>query len=130
MADKYVLSGNGIEVIYTIGGNPSFTALTFKEGTVTKTFTPAQITTDNTFLGTLVSVPLVRTVDSGGSNFGFFLPQVKLAQGYSVPVTTIGAIETYSGPVTIPHRPTAWHCVHLHGLAEEVILPLEETVSA
>ena len=130
MADKYVLSGNGIEVTYTIGGNPSFTALTFTEGTVTKTFTPAQITTANTVLGTLVSGPLVRTVDSGGSNFGFFLPQVKVAEGHSVPVTTIGAIETYSGPVTVPHRPTTWQCVHLHGLAEEVILPFDETVPA
>jgi hypothetical protein len=129
MADKYVLSGNGIEITYTIGGNPSFPALTFKQGTVTKTFTPAQITTDNTFLGTLVSVPVVRTTDMGGSNFGFFLPQVNVAQGHSVPVTTIGAIETYSGPV-IPHRPTTWQCVPLHGLAEQVILPDRETVSA
>ena len=74
MANKYVLHGNGIQVDYTIGGNPGFTALTFTEGGTTKNFTPAQITTDQTGLGTLVSVALALTVDTGGTRFGFFLP--------------------------------------------------------
>ena len=131
MANKYVLSGNGIEVTYTIGANPSFTALTFKEGATTKMFKPAQITTDHTGLGTLVSVPLVQTIDTGGSRFGFFLPEVSVTLDHSVPVTTIGAIETFSGPDSFPHRPTTWQCVHLHGLAEEVIVPLvDEAVTA
>src|ERR1700709_734248 len=130
MANKYVLTGNGIEVDYTIGGNPSFTALTFKEGSVTKTFTPAQITTDQTGLGTIVSVPLVQTIDAGGSRFGFFLPSVQVALGHPVAVTTIGVIETFSGPNSVPHRPTHWQCVHLHGKAEEVLVPLVETATA
>jgi hypothetical protein len=131
MANKYLLSGNGIEVTYTIGGNPSFTALTVKERATTKLFKPAQITTDHTGLGTLVSVPLVLTPDTGGSRFGFFLPEVTVTLGHSVPVTTISAIETFSGPDSFPRRPTAWQCVHLHGVAEEVLLPLvDEAVTA
>lgn len=130
MANKYVLAGNGVEVEYTIGANPSFTALVFKEGATHKSFTPAQIKTDDTGLGTLVSVPLIQTIDTGGSRFGFFLPAVQVALGHSVPVTTIGAIETFSGPDSIPHRPTVWHCVHLHGTAEEVLVPLLEKVDA
>jgi hypothetical protein len=130
MANKYVLSGNGIEVTYTMGGNPAFTALTFKEGATTKTFTPAQITIDHTGLGTLVSVPLVLTIDTGGSRFGFFLPEVQVTLGHSVPVTTIGAIETFGGPNSIPHRPPTWHCVHLHGMVEEVLVPLVEKAPA
>ena len=96
MANKYVLQGNGIQVDYTIGGNPGFTALTFTEGATHKTFTPAQITTDQTGLGTLVSVALVQSIDTGGTRFGFFLPDVQVARGQSVPVTTIGAIETFA----------------------------------
>jgi hypothetical protein len=126
MANKYVLSGNGIEVDYTIGANPAFPALIFKEGGNTKTFTPAQITTDQTGLGTLVSVSLVHTIDTGGSRFGFFLPMVQVALGQSVPVTTIGVTETFSGPDSLPHRPTTWQCVHLKGKAEEVLVPLVE----
>jgi hypothetical protein len=129
MANKYVLTGNGIEIDYTIGGNPSFTGLTFKEGSMLKTFTPAEIATDQTGLGTLVSVPLVQTIDAGGSRFGFFLPAVQVALGHSVAVTTIGAIETFSGPNSIPHRPTTWQCVHLHGKAEEVIVPFDQAAT-
>jgi hypothetical protein len=130
MANKYLLSGHGIEVDYTIGSNPGFTALVFKEGANVKTFTPAQVRTDQTGLGTLVSVPLATSIDTGGSRFGFFLPQVQVALGHKVPVTTIGAIETFSGPDSIPHRPTTWQCVHLHGMAEEVIVALAETAPA
>ena len=130
MANKYVLSGNGIEIDYTIGANPSFPALTFKEGTTTKTFKPAQITTDQTGVGTLVSIPLHMSIDTGGTRFGFFLPAVQLTLGQTAPVTTIGVIETFSGPDSIPHRPTTWLCVHLHGLAEEVIVPLVATAPA
>lgn len=130
MANKYLLSGNGIDVDYTIGANPSFFALTFTEGATTKSFKPAEITTDQTGLGTLVSVALRTSIDTGGSRFGFFLPFVQLNLGQTAPVTTIGAIETFSGPDSIPHRPTTWQCVHLHGTAEEVIVPLVETVSA
>ena len=49
-------------------------------------------------------------------------PDVQVALGQSVPVTTIGAIETFTGPNSVPHRPTTWQCVHLHGTAEEVIV--------
>lgn len=126
MANKYVLQGNGIQIEYTIGANPGFTALTYTEGGTTKDFKPAQITTDNTGIGTLVSVALVQTIDTGGKRFGFFLPDVQVTLGQSVPVTTIGVTETFSGPDSFPRRPTTWQCVHLHGNAEEVIVPLAE----
>jgi hypothetical protein len=124
MANKYVLHGNGIQIDYTIGGNPGFTALTFTEGTTHKTFTPAQITTDQTGLGTLVSVPLVISVDTGGTRFGVFLPDVQVARGQTAPVSTVGVFEMFSGPDSVPRRTTTWQCVHLHGTAEEVIVAL------
>jgi hypothetical protein len=130
MANKYVLHGGGIEVTYILGGNPTFPSLTFTEGATHKTFTPAQITTDTTGLGTLVSVALVQSVDIGGTRFGFFLPAVQLSRGQTAAITTIGVFETFSGPDSVPHRPTTWHCVHLHGTAEEVIVPLEQTTPA
>jgi hypothetical protein len=130
MANKFVLTGNGISVEYTIGANPAFTALTFTEGGTTDSFKPAQITTDQTALGAFVSVPLRTSVDTGGTRFGFFLPEVQVSLGHSVPVTTAGVIETFSGPDSVPHRPTTWRGVHLHGSAEEVIVPLVAAASA
>jgi hypothetical protein len=49
---------------------------------------------------------------------------VQLTRGQSAPVTTVGVFETFSGPDSVPRRPTTWQSVHLHGVAEEVIVPL------
>ena len=131
MANRYLLHGNGIQVEYTIGGNPGFTALSFTEGAHhTRTSRRHRSTTDQTGLGTLVSVSIVQSIDTGGTRFGFFLPAVQLTLGHNAPVTTIGVFETFSGPDSIPHRPTTWQCVHLHGTAEEVIVPFAEKVPA
>ena len=124
MANHYVLHGNGVHILYTIGGNPGFTALSFTEGGTTTNFTANQVTTDTTGLGTLVSVPLVQSVDNGGTRFGFFLPEVQVALGQQVPVATIGMFEMFSGPNSIPHRPATWQCAHLHGTAQEVEVAL------
>jgi hypothetical protein len=124
MANHYVLHGDGIQIDYTIGGNPGFTALSFTEGGTTKSFTASQVTTDVTGLGTLVSVALVQSVDTGGTRFGFFLPEVQVVLGQQAPVATIGIFEMFSGPDSVPHRLTTWQCVHLHGMAEEVEVAL------
>lgn len=69
MANHYVLHGAGIQIDYTVGGNPGFTALSYTEGGTTTNFTASQVTTDTTGLGTLVSVALVKSVDTGGTRW-------------------------------------------------------------
>jgi hypothetical protein len=125
-ANKFVLKGHGVEVDYVIGANPGFTALTFKRGTTVETFKPAQIQTDHTGLGSLVSVLVVRTVDTGGGRFGFFLPQIDVPLGQTVDFATVGVFEDFSGPDSVPHRPTSWHCVGMRGTAQTVFVPLEQ----
>jgi Domain of unknown function (DUF1843) len=112
----------GIQVEYTEGGS-----FVFKEGTLTKTFTATEVTTGNSDLGTLVSVPLVLTIDTGGSRFGVFLPTAALSAGQSASVTTVGITETFSGPDSFPRRLTTWSCVSLQGTVTDTqphIVPL------
>ena len=112
----------GIQVEYTEGGS-----FVFKEGTLTKTFTAAEVTTGNSDLGTLVSVPLVLTIDTGGSRFGVFLPTAALSAGQSASVTTVGITETFSGPDSFPRHLTTWSCVRLQGTVTDTqphIVPL------
>jgi hypothetical protein len=125
-ANHFVLKGSGVEVDHTIGANPGFTALTYKSGATMKSFTPAQIETDSTGLGTMVSVALVQTVDAGGERFGFFLPTIDVPMGQTVKFNTIGVFETFGGPDSIPHRPQAWRCIEMHGTAQSVIVALAE----
>jgi hypothetical protein len=129
-ANKFVLKGSGVEVDYTIGASPFLPALTYKTGTTVKHFTPAEIKTDDTGLGTLVSVPLVLTIDTGGERFGFFLPMIDVARGQTAQFHSVGVYETFAGPDSIPHRPTAWRCIEMRGTAQTVIVPLVETASA
>jgi hypothetical protein len=125
-ANHFVLKGSGVEVDYTIGANPGFTALTYKSGSVNKQYKPAQIQTDDTGLGDMVSVALRLTIDTGGERFGVFLPVIDVPQGQTVDFRTVGVYETFSGPDSIPHRPTAWRCIEMQGTAQSILVPLVE----
>lgn len=124
MANKYTLKSGSVEVVYTLGETIGLPALEYKSGAFAKSFTQAQIITDNTGLGMLVSVPLLQTIDTGGERFGFFLPFIDVAHGHSAHFLSVGIYETFSGPDSIPHRPSTWRCIDMNGTAQSVIVPL------
>ena len=124
-ANKFVLKGSGVEVDYTIGANPAFPALVYTDGAFQKKFNPNQILTDDTGLGELVSVALISTIDTGGERFGFFLPFINITHSQTVQFHTIGVFETFSGPDSVPRRPSTWRCIEMTGRAQSVIVPLE-----
>jgi hypothetical protein len=121
-ANKFVLKGSHVTVEYTIGGNPSFPALTYTDGAFQRSFKPDAIATDDTGLGELVSIPLVVSID--GERFGFFLPSIDVPSGETAHFHTIGIYEMFSGPDSIPHRPSTWRCIEMSGTAQNVIVPL------
>ena len=99
--------------------------LVYQDGSAApKSFTAAEITTDQTGLGTLVSVALVTSIDTGGERFGFFLPQLDAPRGQSKEFRTAGVYEKFSGPDSIPHHGPSWRCIELHGTAQTVIVEL------
>jgi len=124
-ANKFVLKGSGVEVDYIVGANPSLPALTYKDGAFVKTFLPNAVLTENTGLGEMVSIGLILTIDTGGERFGFFLPSIDVAEGQTAHFRTVGAYETFSGPDSIPRRPSTWRCIEMSGTAQNVIVPLE-----
>jgi hypothetical protein len=89
-----------------------------------KSFKPAEIVSEDTGLGRMVSVSLIRSIDTGGERFGFFLPFINVDRGQTAHFHTVGVYETYSGPDSIPHRPSTWRCIEMSGTAESVIVPL------
>jgi hypothetical protein len=130
MANKFTLKGDQVDIDYTIGANPSFPALTYKNGATTKSFKPSEITTQSTALGSLVSIPLLKTVDTGGETFGFFLPEIDVPSGQTATFTTAGVDETFGGPNSVPRRPAAWRAYVLQGTAQTVIVPLAQQAKA
>jgi hypothetical protein len=130
MANKFTLKGYNIEVDYLIGANTAIPALTYQEGSSPKkSFKPIEINTDSTVLGSLVSVPLVRTVDTGGKRFAFLLPEINVPQGQTVAFETVAMCEEFSGPNSVPRRPTTWKTFIMQGTAQSVIVPLERAAS-
>jgi hypothetical protein len=127
-ANKFILSALGVEVDYTIGVNPAFPALTYKSGAFQKSFKASEISSENTGLGTIVSFSLIQSIDTGGERFGFFLPFINVTHGHNAHFRTVGVYEMYSGPNSVPRRPSTWRCIEMNGTAENVLVPLEEPV--
>jgi hypothetical protein len=123
-ANKFVLKAHGIEIDYTIGGTPGLPALVYKAGAFQRSFTAAQILTQDTGLGQMVSVPLIMSIDVGGERFGFFLPLIEVPAGKTDHFSAVGIYETFSGPDSIPRRPSTWRCIDMSGTAQSVIVPL------
>jgi hypothetical protein len=125
MANLFKLHGQNVEIVYRIGGNPSFTALTFKTPSETEHFKPSQIETATTPLGTLVTIVTRITVDAGGTTFSFFIPNLTVPFGHRVAFKSLGIIRDVSGPIIIPKDiVVTWSSVNLDGTAETVFLPL------
>lgn len=117
-AQKYRLTGSGVEIEYTIAGDPAPPMLTYRAGAFVKNFTGTEVQTDLSALGRLVTVPLLRTIDVGGEHFGVFLPMAEVAVGRSMTFSTTGIYETYPGPDSKPAGTTVWRGIPLTGTAE------------
>ena len=123
-ANQFTLKGHHIEVEYTIGATPGIPVLHYKDASVSLNFTQADIRTDQTALGSLVSIRLKSSIDTGGTIFAFFLPNIDVPNGQTADFTTVAIREEFSGPNSVPHRPTTWQSFVMHGTAKSGIIPL------
>jgi hypothetical protein len=124
-ANKFLLKHDDLEVEYTIGLNPGLPAVIYQDGSPPAAhFTSAEITTDATALGSLISFLLQKTVDSGGERFAFFLPQVDVSDGDSAQFITVGLYERFGGPESVSRLPPSWQVIELQGTAQSVVVPL------
>lgn len=126
MANKFTLKGHDLEISCTIGANPSFPKLSYRQGSFAKSFARNQIHIDDSRLGQLVTVTLSLTVDAGATTFSLFLPCLDVPLSDSIDFTTMGIYKELRGPVIVPKRQvTEWRSVHLYGVAQTVLMTLE-----
>ncbi|HEU5002405.1 MAG TPA: hypothetical protein VFW71_06460 [Actinomycetota bacterium] len=86
----YTLQGGTLHVMYAttgIDGKPHFS---YQNGTHTLTFSGSEIRTVDTEIGTLVTVSIQMTVDSGNTVFSVLIPAVNLGSSEQVPIHTEG----------------------------------------
>jgi hypothetical protein len=123
-ANKYTLKHHDVEVEYDVDITPGIPALTYTDESGSRSFRDGQITSETTALGSLVSVALRESIDTGGERFGFYLPDVEVTSG-SADFRTVGVYDTFSGPDSVPRRPASYRCIELYGTAQNVIHPLQ-----
>ncbi|MGC2775737.1 MAG: hypothetical protein WA418_08855 [Bradyrhizobium sp.] len=119
----YELSGSGIHVTYatsSIEGKPHFS---YHDAFQAKTFSGNEIQSEDTLLGTLVSVYLMRVVDGPSTSFTLLLPSVRLPQSGLVTISTEGITTLHkSSIVGLPQGQTEVYGIHpLQGTARFVV---------
>ena len=93
--NQYQLTSNEVQITYTPGNDNGQPELGYQGSHGNITFTGNDIRTEETLLGTLITVFLVRTVDTGSVTLTLLLPGVNLAGTAEQPIETI-AIETHN----------------------------------
>jgi hypothetical protein len=119
----YELSGHGIHVSYattSITGKPLFN---YHDAFQTKNFSGTEIQTENSILGTLASVFLMRTIDGPSTSFTLLVPRVHLPATHIATISTDGITTLHKfsifGP---PVGQNELYTVHpLHGTARFVV---------
>lgn len=132
--NHFQLSGDGISISYTPGAGPVTThgpgIFTYQDAHRALTFHGDEIRrVDVPDLGTVVSVTLFLTVDTGSTTFSVLLPAVNLSGqlGASAPIQTDGitTVHTFSPVVGLNQgQRDQYTATPLSGTASAVIVPL------
>ena len=86
----YQLSGKHLNITYSTNGIDGKPHFSYQDLQQTLSFTGDQIRSVVTEIGTLVSVTIRMTVDTGGTTFSLLLPRVNIPGEQTVPVETVG----------------------------------------
>jgi hypothetical protein len=119
----YELSGHGIHITYStssLQGKPQFS---YHDAIQAKTFSGDEIKAENSILGTLVSVFLLRTTDGPSTSFTLLVPSVRLPPSDVASVNTEGITTLHKSTLIGPLQgQIELYTVHaLHGTARLVL---------
>jgi hypothetical protein len=86
----FQLHGRHLQVTYATTSFDGKARFTYHDATRTLSLEGDEIRVTDAEIGELVSVTIVRTVDSGSTSFTLLVPQVNLDQTNSAPISTEG----------------------------------------
>jgi hypothetical protein len=121
----YELSGSGIHVSYSTSSFQGGPLFTYHDALQFKSVSGDQIKTEQTAIGTVVTIVLHMTVDRGSTTFSLLLPRVNLpappaSQTANITAEGITTLQRFSVPP--PLGQTQLYTVRtLHGTASFVV---------
>ena len=86
----YQVSGGGLQITYITQAGDGKPLFSYKDPSRTLEFSGDQIRTIGTEDGTLVTVTIIPTVDSGTTTFSLLVPVVNLDETLEAPISTEG----------------------------------------
>jgi hypothetical protein len=97
-ANHFQLSGGGIHVTYAPFVESGLPVLVYQDAQGSQTFRGPDIQSASTEAGTVVSVVIRKTIDTGSTTFSILLPRVQVTFGGAAPMHTNGitAIHRFS----------------------------------
>ena len=120
----YQLAGDGIQITYTlsnIAGQPAFNYQDANGNSFN--FTGNDIRTEESTLGVLVTVFLLRTVDQGSTTLTLLLPGVNLANTTQQNIQTIAIVTSNLFSIlerNTPRQTSTYQIYNLQGTAQFV----------
>lgn len=89
--NSYELSGHAIQIGYTSSGIDGKPHLSYHDASQSQSFDgPDEIETIETAIGSVVSVTIFKTVDTGSTSFSVLIPRMNIAPGERASVHTEG----------------------------------------
>jgi len=86
----YHLRGAQLSITYSTGTLGSIARFEYQDATQTLIFPENEIRTATSEIGTLVTVTIRKTVDSGSTSFTLLVPTVNLEQTNQATISTVG----------------------------------------
>ncbi len=117
----YQLSGKHLDITYSTSGIDGKPHFSYQDLQQTLSFSGDQIRSVETEIGTLVSVTIRLTVDTGGTSFSLVLPHVSIPGEQSVPIQTFGITTLHRFSILpITGQRDFYTVTRLHGSAARV----------
>ena len=119
----YQLSGNTVHVTYSTSGIDGKPHFHYQDSQHNLNFTGDEIRTVECDLGTVVSVTIQRTIDSGSTSFSVLIPRINLNSGETGHIRTDGilTIHRFSIVPALNHGQLDLYTVtRLRGTAQQV----------
>jgi hypothetical protein len=117
------LSGSHLHITYTTTGIDGKPTMTYQDSHQGKSFRGDEIRTVECDLGSLVSVTLRLTPDSGGTSLSVFIPRMRITQGEHAAVRTecVTTVHRFAiAPLLLHGQLDTYSVVALHGTAQHV----------
>jgi hypothetical protein len=118
----YELSGDGIQVTYSTTSFEGQAHFNYHDANLSKSFVGKEIRTEDTALGTLVTVMIQQTIDAGSTSFTILIPRVNLRVSNSVLISTYGITTLHKFSIVgMPNGQADIYTAHaMQGIAAEV----------